>query len=199
MTAEEFYAHAKSAADAEARLPLSRMTAWDIFPFDREGLRTVAFEAPTLPEPPRNDVGPDCKSCRARDEGIWRDVRFRLTRWEGAGIPLALILHSRDHYDLGDLPDDLARELGVITTHLCRAIESLPNIARAHVSRWGDGGAHLHIWFLARPAGQLQLRGSCLPVWDDLLPAYPDEIAAADAATVASALAETYGGTVSGS
>jgi hypothetical protein len=46
-----------------------------------------------------------------------------------------------------------------------RAIEALPHIARAHVSRWGDGGAHLHVFFLARPVGFAQLRGTFLAVW----------------------------------
>jgi hypothetical protein len=196
MTPEQFHAHAMTVADEEGRLPLSRMAYWDIFPFDPAGLRTVPLEAPRVPEPPRRDTADDCDSCRARDAGIWRDDRFRVTQWAGAGVPLALMLLSRDHHDLADLPDDLARELGVITAHLCRAIEALPNIGRAHVSRWGDGGEHLHVWFLARPAGQLQLRGSCLPMWDDLLPEYPTDIAAADALTAVRALADSYGGTV---
>jgi hypothetical protein len=44
-----------------------------------------------------------------------------------------------------------------------------------HVNRWGDGGAHLHVWFFARPEGLLQLRGSCLPDWLDVLPPLPPE------------------------
>ena len=39
MTPDEFYAQAMRAADAEGRLPLSRMTAWDVFPFEQAGLR----------------------------------------------------------------------------------------------------------------------------------------------------------------
>ena len=87
-----------------------------------------------------------------------------------------------------DLPDELAAELGVLSAHIGRHIEALPNIARAHVYRVGDGGAHLHIWFFARPSGQAQLYGSWLPVWDDLLPEYPDDLAQADAEAVARAL-----------
>ena len=113
---------------------------------------------------------------------------------QGVGVPLALMLHPRDHHDLADLPDELAAELGVLTVHLARHIQALPHIARAHVYRLGDGGAHLHVWFFARPAGQSQLYGSWLVVWDDLLPEYPAEIADADAAVVARALAASYGG-----
>jgi hypothetical protein len=64
------------------------------------------------------------------------------------------------------------------------------------VYRIGDGGAHLHVWFFARPEGQVQLRGSWLPVWDDLLPEYPAEQSATDAEAVARALAWSYGGRV---
>jgi diadenosine tetraphosphate (Ap4A) HIT family hydrolase len=195
MTPDEFYAHALAAADDDRRLPLSRMTGWDISPFEEEGLRVSALRPPVLPEPPRDGEDPaDCRSCRARDEGIWSDDRWRLTRMGGVGVPLVLLLHPRDHYDLGDLPDDLASELGVLTTHIARHVQALPHISRAHVYRIGDGGAHLHIWFFARPEGQAQLYGSWLVVWDDLLPEYPAELADADAAKVAEALIASYGG-----
>jgi len=195
MTPEEFYAHALAAADADRRLPLSRMTGWDISPFEEEGLRVSALRPPILPEPPRDGEDPaDCRSCRARDEGIWFDERWRLTRMGGVGVPLVLLLHPRDHYDLGDLPDELASELGVLTTHIARHVQALPHISRAHVYRIGDGGAHLHIWFFARPEGQAQLYGSWLVVWDDLLPEYPADLADTGAAKVVDALIASYGG-----
>jgi hypothetical protein len=84
---------------------------------------------------------------------------------------------------------------GLLTVRIARAIEALPHIARAHVSRWGDGGSHLHVWFFARPAGFAQLRGTCLALWDDLLPAVPAAHRDRDAATVAAALA-VHGGHV---
>ena len=194
---DEFYHHAVAvaAADAERRLPLSRMTGWDISPFEADGLRVSPLRPPVLPEPARHGEDPsDCTSCDHRDEGIWFDARWRLTRIAGVGVPLVLMLHPRDHYDLADLPDELAAELGVLTTHIARHVQALPNIARAHVYRIGDGGAHLHVWFFARPEGQAQLYGSWLVVWDDLLPEYPADIAEADAATVADALIASYGG-----
>jgi hypothetical protein len=63
------------------------------------------------------------------------------------------------------------------------------------MSRWGDGSAHLHVFFLARPKGFGQLRGTYLAVWDDLLPPVPRSQRDADAAAVAQALATSYGGT----
>jgi hypothetical protein len=140
MSPEEFHAHAMRAADAQGRLPLSRMTAWDVFPFEQAGLRVVPLAPPALPEPGR------------------------------------------------------AAEMGLLMVAISRAIESLPHIARAHVSRWGDGGAHLHLFFFGRPAGFSQLRGTCLAIWDDLLPPVPDDQRDLDAATVGQALAGSYGG-----
>lgn len=192
---EEFYEHAVAAADSERRLPLSRMTGWDISPFEQDGLRVASLRPPVVPEPARQGQDPsECHSCRSRDDSIWFDENWRLTRIGGVGVPLVLMLHPRDHYDLEDLPDDLAAELGRLTTHLARHVQALPHIARSHVYRIGDGGAHLHVWFFARPEGQAQLYGSWLVVWDDLLPEYPAELADADAAIVADALVASYGG-----
>lgn len=195
LNAQEFYDHALAAADAEGRLPLARMTGWEITPFEPDGLRVSPLRPPVDPEPPRQGEDPaNCPSCDRRDDGIWLDPHWRLTRIAGVGVPLVLMLHPRDHYDLPDLPDALAAELGVLTAHIVRHLEALDHIARAHVYRIGDGGAHLHVWFFARPQGQAQLYGSWLVVWDDLLPEYPADVADADAALVADALISSYGG-----
>jgi hypothetical protein len=195
LTPDEFYAHAISAADDEHRLPLARMTGWDISPFESDGIRVAPLRPPVLPEPPRHGEDPaDCGSCRRRDEGLWLNEQWRLTRIEKVGVPLVLMLHSREHYDMADLPDELASELGLLTTRIVRHVQALPGISRAHVYRIGDGGAHLHIWFFARPEGQSQLYGSWMPVWDDLLPEYPANVADADAAIVADALVASHGG-----
>jgi hypothetical protein len=192
---DEFYEYALAAADSERRLPLSRMTEWGISPFEQDGLRVTPLRPPVLPEPPRHGEDPsDCGACQRQDEAIWFNDRWRLTRIAGVGVPLALMLHPRGHYDMAGLPDRLAAELGVLSAHIVRHIEALPHISRAHVYRIGDGGAHLHVWFFARPAGQAQLLGSWLVVWDDLLPEYPAEVAEADAAIVANALAVSSGG-----
>jgi hypothetical protein len=195
LTPDKFYEHALAAADDEGRLPLSRMTGWDISPFEQDGLRVASLRPPVLPEPARHGEDPSaCGTCTQRDEGIWFDARWRLARVGGVGVPLVLMLYPRDHYDLADLNDELAAELGVLTTHLARHVQALPGVSRAHVYRIGDGGAHLHLWFFARPEGQAQLYGSWLVVWDDLLPQYPADVADGDAALVADALVASYGG-----
>jgi diadenosine tetraphosphate (Ap4A) HIT family hydrolase len=195
LSPEEFYRHALTAADEEQRLPLARMTGWDISSFEHEGLRVSRLAPPVVPEPARHGEDPaECGSCRRRDEGIWLDDRWRLTHVGGVGVPLVLMLHPRDHHDLADLDDELSAELGVLSTHLARHVEALPHISRCHVYRIGDGGAHLHVWLFARPEGQGQLFGSWLVVWDDLLPEYPGDVAEADATAVADALVASYGG-----
>jgi hypothetical protein len=198
MSPEQFLAHARAAADVEGRLsPAADMSGWGTFPFEPDGLRVVPLADPVFPEPARSDDdAATCQTCARRDEGIWQDEHWRLSCTEGTGAPLVLMLFTRDHYDLPTLPDERAAELGRLTAHLARAIESLPGIARAHVYRIGDGGAHIHVFFFARPEGFLQLRGSCLVLWDDLLPPMPAEVGTADARTVARALVASYGGRV---
>jgi hypothetical protein len=106
---------------------------------------------------------------------------------------MVLILESRSHLDLGDLPNMLAAELGVMTVRLERAVRSLDGVARVHVNRWGDGSAHLHLWFLARPYGRLQLRGAFLSLWDEILPPIAEHQWRENLALVAAWLAE-FGG-----
>ena len=75
-----------------------------------------------------------------------------------------------------------------------RAVESLEHIARAHVLRWGDGSAHMHVFIAARPEGFTQLQGTFLAVWDDLLPPVPREVRDADAMRVGELLRASMGG-----
>jgi len=195
ITPDELYAHVRHAADGDGRLPLPAMTGWEIFPFEHDSLRTVPLARPELPEPARDgEGGRPCRACEQPAPAIWSDAGWRLQVLPGSGAPLVLMLLSAAHVDFTGVSDDQAAQLGRLIVHISRAVEALPNIARAHVSRWGDGGAHLHVFFLARPAGFRQLRGSCLPLWDDLLPAGPDGPRAADAAAVARAVAASYGG-----
>jgi hypothetical protein len=197
LTPDEFYEHALGTADNELRLPLAKMTYWDVFPFDEAGLKVAPLRPPVIPEKARTgEGGVDCVSCDRSDQGMWLNDRWRLTRVDHVGIPLVLMLHTRQHFDLADLPDELAGELGMLTVRIARAVEAIPHIARCHVYRIGDGGAHVHVWFFGRPEGQSQLYGSLLPVWDDLLPDYPADIAESDAGTVATTLLDPFGGRV---
>jgi hypothetical protein len=109
-----------------------------------------------------------------------------------------LLMQPLAHHDLADLPYDLAGEMGVLLVHLTRAMEALPQVGRVHVAKWGDGGAHLHVFVYARPKGMLQLRGTMMAVWDDFLPPVPVEVRDADARTVIRELVASFGGRARG-
>lgn len=160
-------------------------------------MRVKPLAAPVEVEPPRSgEDATDCTACGTPDDSyIWVSERWRVRAMDRpTGLPMVLILECRSHLDLGDLPNLLAAELGVMTVRLERAIRSLDGVARVHVNRWGDGAAHLHMWFLARPYGRLQLRGTFLSLWDDILPVIPEQQWRENLALVAAWLAE-FGGT----
>lgn len=193
---DDFYARARAHGDAEGRLPIPEQSMWDIFPFELAGLRSRVFEPPVLPEPSRaGENGVDCTRCAEPERGvIWSDDRWVLAGFgEPLGVPVGALLMPRAHLDLGDLDDGHAADLGRLIVRIDRAVMALGNIARVHVNKWGDGGAHLHVFFLARPMGLLQLRGSNLALWEEMLPRIPAEIAAADLRTVAHTLARDSG------
>ena len=65
------------------------------------------------------------------------------------------------------------------------AILALGDVGRVHLYRWGDGGAHFHVWLLPRPLGMVEAAGMMLPLWEDALPNVPDEELTAAAQRVA--------------
>lgn len=169
---------------------------WSSFPFEGQ-LRIKKLDDPVAVEPPRKGENKtDCAKCQTPDSAyIWVSENWRVRSMDRpSGLPMVLILESRSHLDLGDLPNMLAAELGVMTVRLERAIRSLDGVARVHVNRWGDGAAHLHLWFMARPYGRLQLRGTFLTLWDEILPPVPEAEWRENLALIAAWLAE-FGGT----
>jgi hypothetical protein len=180
-------------ADTPSKLP--DFVSWPSFPFEGD-LRVKPLEPISHTEPPRQgEEVSSCAACNAPDDTyIWVSERWRVRALDRpTGLPMVLILESRSHLDLGDLPNLLAAELGVMTVRLERAIRSLDGVARVHVNRWGDGAAHLHLWFLARPHGALQLRGSFLLLWNDILPPVAEAPWRENLAMIAAWLAE-FGG-----
>jgi diadenosine tetraphosphate (Ap4A) HIT family hydrolase len=87
-----------------------------------------------------------------------------------------------------DLPEHVAADFGRVVARAERAILSLGDIARVHLYRWGDGGAHFHVWLIPRPLGMLEATGMHLPVWEDVLPNVPDEELVDAAKRVAAAM-----------
>jgi diadenosine tetraphosphate (Ap4A) HIT family hydrolase len=165
------------------------------FPFDRN-LHVKPLEAPVVPEPDRWGEDPaGCGACdRADDTYLWTDDSWRLSAANGQPLTGVVILESRAHYDsFADLPDDLTSSFGPVLARVERAVLASGDVGRVHLHRWGDGGAHFHVWFIPRPLGRMQMRGSNLPVWLDVLDD-PGEAAHADAwARTAAVLAATGG------
>jgi diadenosine tetraphosphate (Ap4A) HIT family hydrolase len=183
-TPEELYYRAAGS------LRMPPVEEWETFPFDGE-MRPRALLPPDDRERPRHGEGVECGRCTAPDSDyLWTDENWRLWAFDKpTGLPVVVLLESREHYgEPGDLPDELAAELGVLLCRIERAIRELGNIGRVHVCRWGDGGEHLHWWFLARPARIPQLIGSFAAIWDDVLPPVPEHLWRSDLEKLAAAL-----------
>lgn len=149
---------------------------------DRIDDNTCPFEPPRRVRPllpavadelPRaGEGGTACGGCAVRDEDtIWTNERWRLRSKEGTSIPGTVILETRDHVDsFSDLSPVHLAEFGPLVAAIERCLLDLGEFARVHVSRWGDGSAHFHVFFYPRPRGRRQLRGTFLAIWELLLP-----------------------------
>ena len=163
--------------------------------------RLSCFEAVTLrplapmlvPEEPRSGVldPSECWHCpeRGRDRWIWRDEHWHVVGAFDTGLPWLGGLAPNAHLRLDELGPGELTTLGPMIQRLAGAVQELEGVARTHFARWGDGSAHFHLWFLARPLGMMQLRGAMIAAWDDMLPPIPEEEMRANVRTVAAALA----------
>ena len=197
-SAAEVHARVVAAVGEEARPALPEMASWDVFPWEVvDGALVPKPLAPPTSDPVRRgEGGVDCPSCAgfAAERVVWEDEHWVLTHGgQPSGLPLVLMLHTREHYDFNEIDDDLASQYGRISVRLVRIIEHLPHIGRVHVDRWGDGGAHFHVWFFARTEGLASVLGSYAVEWDDLLPPGPEDVWRKDLSTVAAKLSN-WGG-----
>lgn len=164
---------------------------WESWPF--EGDVTVRpLQPPVEREKPRHgEGGVDCQACAAPDDAyVWTTERWRLRALDRpSGLPVVVLLEPRAHFSApGDLPEELAAELGVLTGRIERAVRGVEGVGLVHVLRYGEGSDHLHIWFMGRPARMEQLRSSFAAIWDDVLPPTPDELWRANLELVVAAL-----------
>lgn len=176
--------------EQSGRLPLPEYVGWSTFPFEGD-MRVKAVADLEIPEPPRHGAGGvDCGSCARPDSDyVWADADWRVSAGKSpTGLPAVLILEPRAHHDLGDLPPELLASLGTMIWRVDRALASLDGVVRVQLARWGDGAEHLHLWFLPRPEGFVQGRGSFLAHWDDILAPRPVEEWQATLAQVRSSL-----------
>lgn len=196
---EDLYARIVAQVGAHGRLPMSPVVEWDVFPWEVvDGVLQPKVLAPPLDaEAPRegDPGGAPCRTCaREDDDGlIWENDRWVVRPLPRSGMPLVLMLEPRRHLDYTDLDDDLAAELGRVSVRLSRIMTDLPHVGRVHVMRIGDGGAHLHVWHLARPERFPGILGSLAQEWDMMLPPPPEEVWRADLRTVADRLATHEG------
>ena len=155
---------------------------------------TLREPAPrVVPEPPRRGEpgGEPCRICDGSTTSpLWGDEHFTLHAPVGSSLPGALWLASRVHADsFSDLPPDVAAAFGPLVARVEQAVlTTLPEVGRVHLYRWGDGGAHFHVWLLPRPLGMVEAAGMMLPVWEDALPNVPDEELRAAAERIAEAM-----------
>jgi diadenosine tetraphosphate (Ap4A) HIT family hydrolase len=145
-----------------------------------------------IPEPPRRGEpgGEPCGICTGRATlAVWSDDDWTLHPPAGGSLPGAVWIASRQHFDsFADMPDDVASTFAGVVARAERAILALGDVGRVHLYRWGDGGAHFHVWLIPRPLGMVEAAGMMLPVWEDVLPNVSDEALAAAAQRVADAM-----------
>jgi diadenosine tetraphosphate (Ap4A) HIT family hydrolase len=157
-----------------------------------EPLVTRAPAARQIPEPPRRGEagGPPCRICSGETTtAVWSDDNWTLHPPVGGSLPGAVWIASREHVDsFSDLPEHLATDFGRVVARAERAILSLGDVGRVHVYRWGDGGAHFHVWLIPRPLGMVEATGMYLPLWEDVLPNVTDEELREAAKRVAAAM-----------
>lgn len=144
-----------------------------------EPLTPRPLDDPVVPEPPRRGEpgGPQCRVCDGETEWtIWSDENWLLHHGVQTSLPGTVWLACRQHVDsFADLPPELAAQFGTLAARIDSALLTLPGVARTHLYRWGDGGAHFHVWFIPRPLGMLQAHGMMLPLWEDALPTAGDD------------------------
>jgi hypothetical protein len=138
-----------------------------------------------VPEPPRRGEpgGEPCFPCSAVSDSnqIWSDATWTLHNPGQTSLVGSVWLASRTHFDsFADMPADVGTTFADVCGRVERAVLALGGIGRVHVYRWGDGGAHFHVWFVPRPLGRLDMSGPQLMAWEDVMPAASDaEIAEA--------------------
>ena len=176
----EFLDRARAVVGDDGRPVPGAMASWEVFPFEREGLRVRPLEDYAVPEPDRTRPPESCGTCRALatdDLLLHTGERLAVVRPGGCNLVFVANVVSRTHETLDDLDDQGHAEMGRLIGRTYQAMRGLEGVGNVHVNKWENGGGHLSVTLLARPEGVLQLRGSNLTVWADMLPATPrDEL-----------------------
>ncbi len=133
-----------------------------------------------VPEPPRRgeEGGEPCFPCSADSDThlIWSDQHWTLHNPGQTGLLGSVWLASREHFDsFSDMPAEAAETFASVCGRVERAVLSLGDVGRVHLYRWGDGGAHFHVWFVPRPLGRLDMMGHQLMAWEDAMPSATED------------------------
>jgi hypothetical protein len=164
--------------DAAGRPPVGGMADWEVFPFEREGLIPKPLGERVVPEPSRARTADACGTCKAlarEDLVLHTGERLSVIRPGGTSLMFVANIVARGHERLDDLDEAADEELGRLVARTYRALRALPGVGNVQVCKWENGGGHLSVNVLARPLGVLELRGSNLPIWADMLPNIPQD------------------------
>lgn len=132
-----------------------------------------------IPEPKRRgeNGGGECGVCAGFAAApVWTGEHFSLHPPRTSSLPGTLWMSSTEHVDsFQDLSPQALAAFGPLVARVERAMLQDREVGRVHLYRWGDGGAHFHVWLLPRPLGFLEASGMMLPLWEDAMPNVPDE------------------------
>ena len=169
------------------------ITSWPLFPFEGD-LRLKRLGPLLEAELPRaGEGGQPCARCTDPLKGvIWGDERWVVSAGPRSACPVTVFLETRDHVDLDLLSGEMATELGVLIVRLEAAVRAVPNCGRVHIHRWSDGSAHLHFWFMARPARRLEMYGWGNELWSQLLPPIEQTVFDANLGIIRTALESPF-------
>jgi hypothetical protein len=190
----DFFDRAREAADHDGRLVPGPMARWDVFPFEPDSLRVVPLTEFEEPEPLGDQSADACRICRNEDDHarvIWRSDHFTFARKESTSLLFWATIAPRTHLTLDQLDADALADMGQVLGRVFTAVLGLDGVGRVHLTKWENTTGHLLWNVMARPEGVLQLRGSNLPVWADMLPPIPEAEFAQRAAMVAELLAQS--------
>lgn len=174
-------------------------TSWPTWPFVEQSLTARPLEPLGEEQARRGAGGTECEICERRSDTsyiVWHDDLVMLGAPFGpTSLPIVVFLMPRRHADLSDLTPEEAARMGQVMVAAEQAACAVLDVPRLQMFRWGDGAEHLHWWLIGRPTGANQLRGTFLPLWDDVLPARDPADLRADLDAVAVRLVELAGGT----
>ena len=201
-TAREWFHRLETQIEAEGLREgdLARLRSW---PWDGAGA-VVPLEPPGEEVPRGGEGGADCFMCGAAaalytDYLAWTDGEFMLgAPKDEVALPVVAFLMPCVHHDLSTLPSRSAARMGELLVACELAAIAALDVPRLQVHRYGVGQEHLHWWLLGRPRGMLQLGGTFLPLWNDLLPTRSRHELRADLRLLAEHLVSLVGGRVLG-